>query len=252
MASYGRLWTLFHDADKPRAPDAEVGWYAERLPRDSGPALEAMSGSGRLLIPLLQQGRNVHGVDLSSAMIASCEARLSANGLATPVFRQDIVTLNLPFRYVAVIVADGSFQLLTDPLAAQKALERIRAHLVDPGLLLMDLYIPAEAAHPPGAPVVQIQTVTVPDGTKIARRSEVFVDVDGRRLDIKSRYEQRERATITAREDETLAVTWYSEDEITALLKDAGYRDVTIGEPAWGLGEETPEGERRFSVLARA
>jgi len=252
MAAYGRLCTLFHDADKPRASDAEVAWYTERLPRDSGPSLEVMSGSGRLLIPLLQQGRNVHGADPSSAMIASCEARLSAAGLATPLFRQDAVTLNLPFRYVAAIVAAGSFQLLTDPLAAQKALERIRAHLVDPGLLLVDMYVPAEAAHPPGAPVVQVQTVTLPDGTKIARRSEVFVDVEGRRIDIKSRYEQRERATITAREDESFAFTWYTEEEIAELLKDAGYRDVTIGEPASMVEDVAPEGEHRFSVSARA
>jgi len=251
MASYGRLCTLFYDADKPRASDAEVAWYSARLPRDAGPSLELMSGSGRLLIPLLQQPRNVHGVDLSQPMLASCEARLAATSLATPLFRQDVTALNLPFRYVAAIVAAGSFQLLTDGVAAQKALERIRAHLVDPGLLFMDLYVPAEAVHPPGAPVVQIQTITLPDGTKVARRSEVYVEVEGKRIDIKSRYEQRERATITSREDETLAVTWYSEDEIVALLRDAGYRDVTIGEAAWATDETTPEGERRFSVSAK-
>jgi hypothetical protein len=252
MASYGRLCTLFHDANKPRASDAEAAWYVSRLPKGPGPSLEAMSGSGRLLIPLLQQNQNVHGVDLSPAMTASCEARLAANGLTTPLFRQDIATLNLPFRYVTAIVAGGSFQLLADPLAAQKALARIRAHLVDPGLLLMDMYVPAEAAHPPGAPVVQIETVSLPDGSKIARRSEYYVDVEGKRIDVRSRYEQRERATITAREDETLAVTWYSEDEIVALLREAGYRDVTIGDAAWAVGEEAPEGERRFSVCARA
>ena len=170
----------------------------------------------------------------------------------TPLFRQDVVTLNLPFRYVAAIFADGSFQLLADPLSAHKALERVRAHLVDPGLLLMDLYVPAAAAHPPGAPVVQVQTVALPDGTKIARRSEAFVDVDGRRIDIKSRYEQRERATIAAREDEAIAITWYSEDEIVALLRDAGYRDVAIAEAAAESGLEAPEGERKFSVSAKA
>src|SRR4029434_6434879 len=120
----GRLCTLFYDADKPRASDTEVAWYDERLPQDAGPALEVMSGSGRLLIPLLQHGRNVHGADLSSAMIASCETRLSAGGLAAPIFRQDIVTLNLPFRYVAVIIAARSFQFLAEPLAEHTVVAR--------------------------------------------------------------------------------------------------------------------------------
>jgi len=252
MASYGRLCTLFYDADKPRASESEVAWYCARLPRDAGPVLEAMCGSGRLLIRLLQEGRNVHGADMSAAMIASCDARLAAAGLATPLFRQDVTALNVPFRYAAAIVAAGSLQLLKDQISAQKALERLRAHLVDPGLLLLDMYVPAEAAHPPGAPVVQVQTIALPDGSKIARRSEVFVDVEGRRIDIRSRYEQRERATITAREDESLAVTWYSEEEIVALVRDAGYRDVTVAEPAWPVDGNAPEGERRFSVSARA
>jgi hypothetical protein len=252
MAAYGRLCTLFYDADTPRASGAEVDWYAERLPRDSGPVLEAMAGSGRLLLPLLERRINVHGVDISPAMIASCEARLAAAGLATSIFRQDVVALNLPFRYGAAIIAAGSFQLLTDPVAAQKALARIRAHLVAPGLLLMDLCIPAEALHPPGAPEVQVQTVTLPDATKLARRAEVAVDAEGKRIDIRSRFEQRERAKIIAREDETLAVTWYTEDEIVALVREAGYRDVALGAPAWPVDEAYRGSERRYSVSASA
>ena len=252
MAAYGRLSTRFNDAEKPRASDAEVDWYAERLPRDAGPVLLVMAGSGRLLVPLLERRLNVHGVDASPAMVESCEARLAAAGLATSLFRQDVVTLNVPFRYAAAVVAAGSFQLLTDPVAAQKALARIRAHLVAPGLLLMDLYMPAEAVQPPGAPVVQVQTVTLPDGTRIARRAEMIVDAEGRRIDIRSRYEQRERATIVAREDEALSVTWYGEDEIIALVRDAGYRDVAVGPPARPVGDDAAESERRFSVSARA
>jgi hypothetical protein len=252
MAAYGRLCTLFHDAEKPRATTAEVDWYAERLPRDAGPVLEAMAGSGRLLLPLLERRINVHGVDASASMIASCEARLAAAGLATSLFRQDIVALNLPFRYAAAIVAAGSFQLVADPIAAQKALERIRAHLVAPGLLLMDLYIPAQALHPPGAPEVQVQTVALPDGTKLARRAEVSVDAEGKRIDIRTRYEQRARATITAREDETLALTWYTEDEIVTLLREAGYRDVAFGAPASPVAMDAAASERRYSVSATA
>jgi SAM-dependent methyltransferase len=255
MAAYGPLCTLFYDADKPRASAGEIEWYAARLPRDAGPSLEAMSGSGRLLIPLLQAGFNVHGADLSASMLASCEARLAATTFKTPLFRQDVVSLNLPFRYVAAIIAAGSFQLLFEPLAAQKALQRIRAHLVDPGLLLIDLFVPPEAIHPPGAPLVHVETAALPDGTTIARRSEMFVDAEGRRIDLKSRYEQRERAKVLAREDETLAMTWYGEEEIIALLRDAGFRDVVVGPAAWPPGPpgpQAPEGERRFSVSARS
>ena len=252
MAAYGPLCTLFYDADKPRACAAEIEWYGARLPRDAGPSLEAMSGSGRLLIPLLQAGFNVHGADLSAAMLASCEARLAQARLAPPLFRQDVVALNLPFRYAAAIIAAGSFQLLVDPVAAQKALERLRAHLVDPGLLLIDLFVPPEAIHPPGAPLVHVETATLRNGTTIARRSEMFVDTEGRRIDLRSRYEQRERAKILAREDETLAMTWYSEEEIVAVLRDAGFRDMAVGPPAWPVGPETPQGERRFSVSARS
>ena len=80
----------------------------------------------------------------------------------------------------------------------------------------------------------------------------MFVDVDGRRIDIKSRYEQRERATIAAREDEAIAITWYSEDEIVALLRDAGYRDVAVAEASADSRLEASEGERKFSVSAKA
>jgi len=248
MAAYGRLCTLFYDADKPRAPAAEVAWYAGRLPRDAGPALEAMAGSGRLLLPLCEQRINIHGVDHSEAMQASCAARLARAGLATPLFRQDLAALNLPFRYAAAFVAAGSFQLIVDPVAAMTALERLRAHLIDPGLLLLDFVVPAEALHPPGAPVVEVRSVTLDDGTKIALRSETIVDVEGRRIDTRGRYERREGARLLAREDETIALTWYDEDEIVALLTDTGYRDIAIEVsplPAAGV-------ERRFAVRARA
>jgi SAM-dependent methyltransferase len=252
MAAYGALSTQFYDADKPRAPAAEVGWYAERLPDVAEPVLEVMCGSGRLLIPLLEEGLTVHGCDASAAMLASCEARLDALGYARTLFRQDATALNLPFRYAAAFVAAGSFQLLVERATALAALERIRAHLVDPGYLFLDLFVPAEAVHPPGAPIVEARTVTLPDGTRIAYRAETRVDVENRRVDVQSRYEKRTGPLILAREDETLALTWYDEDEIAELLARAGYRDAKLEPAAWASTRGAPEGERRFAVRARS
>src|SRR5271169_4665926 len=247
MSAYGTLGTLFYDADRPRASDAEVAWYAEHLPRDVGPVLEAMAGSGRLLVPLLEAGIQVHGVDNSEAMLASCERRLARVGRTTRLYRQSVATLNLPSRYAAAYIAAGAFQLLADPITALDALLRIRAHLIDPGLLLLDLFVPTQAEHPPGAPIVEVRTVTPGEGVQIGLRSETFLDVELRRIDVKARYERRDRATITAREDETRALTWYSEEEALQLLGDAGFCDLGTEPLAWSR-----EGGRHFAVRGKA
>ncbi|MBK7743053.1 MAG: class I SAM-dependent methyltransferase [Betaproteobacteria bacterium] len=247
MAAWGPLCTQFHDADQPLAPQTEVDWYLERLPPGDEAVLEVMCGSGRLLLPLLDLDVNLHGCDSSPAMLASCEARLEDIGYETTLFLQDATTLNLPFRYRAAFIAAGSLQLIVDPHAACTALERIRAHLVDPGLLLLDFLVPDVAVHPPGAPVVEARTLPLYDGFKIAHRSETFVDVDGRRIDVRSRYEKRTGPMILAREDETLALTWYTEDEATALVADAGFRDIRI-EPSPFADRRA---QRRFAVSAR-
>jgi SAM-dependent methyltransferase len=246
-SSYGPLCAAFYDADKPNASDEEIAWYDARLPRDAGPVLDVMCGSGRLLAPLVERGHNLHGVDASAAMLARCEQRLDAAGCRAMLFRQDVATLNLPFRYAAAFVAAGSFQLLVDPQAAKRALERVRAHLVPPGRLLMQCFVPAEATHPPGGLVVEVRTVTLAGGGRITLRSEIDVDAEGRRMAWRNRYERREGATIVAREDERLAVTWYDADAISALLLAAGFVDIEIG-PA--PGAEVVDAEA-WTVAAR-
>jgi SAM-dependent methyltransferase len=243
----GPLAALFHDAVNPRAADEEVAWYAKRLPRGAGTVLEPMSGSGRMLVPLLDAGIGVHGVDVSEPMLASCAARLASAGRDTQLFRQDITALNLPFRYCAAFIAGGSFQLLSGRHAALDALLRVRAHLIEPGLLLLALSIPHQAEHPPGAAVIEVRHAHLADGTQVACRSERVVEIQKRWIRTQSRYERRDRGRIIAREDETMMMTWYDEEQITTLLGDAGYRDVRIEPPA-----TTGANARHFAVSASA
>ena len=247
MSSFGPLSTEFHDAVQGRADDAEVAWYAARLPRGAGPVLEGLCGSGRTLVPLVRQGFHVHGVEQSGAMLAACEAHLAAEGLTTTLFRQDVTELNLPFRYGAAYVSGGSFQLLATLPAARRALERIKAHLLPPGILLLDLVVPEAGLHPPGAAVVEIRMAKLAGGARITLRTETLVHADARRLDVSSRFEKRVPNDEVVREDATHARTWYEEADIVALLAACGFADIAI--------ETTPrpvEGERRFAVRGRA
>ena len=243
----GPLAARLEAAAKPHAAEAEIGWYAQHLPAGLGPILEVMCGTGPLLPPLLRRGLHVHGVDPSAAKLAECERRLSAAGVSTPLFRQPVAQLNLPFRYAAAFCAGGSFQQIDDPLAALEALRRTRAHLIDPALFVIELRVPSFATSPPGAPRVEIRSLALPDGTRITARSEATIDRDARRFDVATRYEHRDGTRIDAREDLIEAWTWYGEDEAVELLASAGFIDVRIAPAACA-----PDDGHAFALIGRA
>jgi SAM-dependent methyltransferase len=247
---YGPLRALFDEAIAPRADPVEIAWYGARLPRGAGVLLQPLTGHGRLLIPLSDAGFALHGVDPSAACLARCRARLDEAGCAAELFRQDVCSLNLPFRYAAAFFAAGTFQRLNDRRRALDALLRIRAHLIEPGLLLLQFCVPEEAAHPPGAAVVEWRMLPLPDGSRIARRSETLIDVAARRSEVHSRFERRRGARVTAREDEVCEATWYTEEQAVELVADAGYRDVRC-ESLPSYPREDGAAARRFALVAR-
>ena len=59
VTACGPLCARFESAAAPRAPDAEIAWYRERLPRGAGSVLEAMCGHGRVLVPLFEAGAQI-------------------------------------------------------------------------------------------------------------------------------------------------------------------------------------------------
>lgn len=188
-----------------------------------------MCGSGRLLVPLAARGHKMHGVDLSAARLAQCELRLAARQLTAPLFRQDVTQMNLPFRYGCAFAAGSAFQCVTDPGAALGALGRIRAHLVAPGILLIDAEVPAASVQRLGAPLVEVRTVKLADGSQIALRSETTWWADARLVRAEHRYAHRMGAQRLAEEHETVTRVWYPPEDLASLVREAGFEDVRIG-----------------------
>lgn len=245
----GVLRHAFELASEREASTEEIAFYARELPAPgAGPALAAMCGVGHLLVPLALAGHKVHGVDPSAAAIAICEAQLAGRSAPVPLFRQSLTELNLPFRYGMAFIAGGALQHIVDPMRALAALTRVRAHLIAPATLIVELAIPPEVQHAPGAPLIEVRTATSADGAQIVWRSETSVDVEGRRVDRSNRFEKREGRAIVAREDEKSAFTWYTEDEIVALLRGVDFAEVAVTVPPWGGAS----GEQRMIAIARA
>jgi len=205
----------------------DLAAYASHLPQDSGAVLVAGTHAGRLLLELVALGYHAHGVESSAAELAHAQTALDEGGCAAPLFRQDLATLNLAFRYAGMLIGARLWQGLRRA-SVQSALTRAKAHLVEPGVLLLELEVPAEAEHPPGAPLVEIERVKLADGSIITRRCERSVDAQAHRVNITERYELRAGAAVTAREDARLAIHWYDESEAHVMMIEAGFANVAI------------------------
>jgi len=227
-AAFGPLAAQFHDASKPRASGDELAVFMRHLGADVSLALDVMCGTGRVLIPCLERGAKVHGVDQSAAMLARCEGNLAVAAQAAPLFRQDVAQLNVPFRYGCAFVAGGALSLITDPTALHAALERIRAHLVPPGRLLIDCRVPGSAQQRLAAPLVEVTTARLGDGSQIVRRSETTWTAEAKLVRAQHRYTHRRGTQRIAEEHEAIRATWHERDDIADLVRAAGYRDIAF------------------------
>lgn len=119
----------------------DLDLYRDYATLCTGPLLELACGSGRLLVPLAQEGYHLTGVDTSARMLALAGEALQEAGVAEQVtlVQQDICNLHLPQKYSLVFIALGSFAHLTSRKAQQQALAAIRAHIPTGGTLIVDI-----------------------------------------------------------------------------------------------------------------
>jgi len=109
---YGTLATEVYDLDKPIGSSfGDVEYYRRKLAGITGRILEPATGTGRILIPLLQSGLDVEGLDTSPDMLAVCRQHCHDRGL-DPVLRQaDMTTFAQAGAYQAVIIPAGSYSM---------------------------------------------------------------------------------------------------------------------------------------------
>jgi len=218
--AYGKLCTLFYNATKVYASEKEVNFYASFMHKGSR-ALEAMSGSGRLQIPLIQLGFTVDGVDNASAMLNSCHARCADLKLAPEIYEQSLENLELPHRYQTVIIVVGSFQLIIDPGIALKSLKNIRAHMSDNGDLLIDVFIPDQTIDG------QVTRIAKLDNNAIIRLTTRYVfNTKEKIADTFCLYELIRNGIVEEQENELIQITWYTDHELKDLLQQAGFEVV--------------------------
>ena len=222
---YNKLCTEFYNADKQFAKEGELQLYKELFSKDDS-ILEPMCGSGRLLIPLLQLGLHVEGLDNSIFMLESCKQRALELNL-NPVLYQDSINDFLPNKqYQGIIIPLGSFQLLYPREKAYESLAEFNRWLAPGGKLVMDLFVPWEVLYEQSEVGTSTHQVELPTDELIRIDNQSTVNKFEQHVLSKTHYAKFSGKTLVKEEQEQMDILWYYQYEIELMLEKYGFKQI--------------------------
>ncbi len=137
-AKYYDLWTQDFTED--------IDFYLRLAEEAGSPILEGMCGTGRILIPLAQEGYEVVGVDRSTAMLDQCTAKISMLDEEVveriDIIQEDIRDFELDREFRLVLVPYNSFLHLLETEDQESALKNIAKHMSGDGMFVMSVFNP--------------------------------------------------------------------------------------------------------------
>jgi SAM-dependent methyltransferase len=108
-----------------------------------GRVLEVCCGNGRILVPAIEAGVRVDGLDTSAAMLDDARAKLAARGLEAQLFTADMRDFALPRRYALIVIAFNSFMHNLTQADQLATLDCCRRHLEPGGRLAIVAFHPS-------------------------------------------------------------------------------------------------------------
>jgi len=227
MKMYKKLCTQFYDIDKPVPTPSSLAFYMKYINKKTEPILEPMCGSGRFLIPILEKGFDIDGVDASSDMINACKIKISEKGLSTNLYEQFLDKLDLPRKYRLVFIPEGSLGLIIDENLLLASLKKIYNHMVSGGKFLVEIETPY--AKPKEIGKTNVKTRERSDGLKIILSSSCVSYDESKKISTGiSKYELFKNGELIETELEEFKVRYFDIEEFRNMLNSAGFNNIKI------------------------
>ena len=135
----------------------DLDFYVAAAKAARGAVLELGCGTGRVLIPTLQAGVDIDGVDVRPEMLEALKRKAAALGLKPRLYPADMRDFTTPRRYALITTPFRAFMhnLSTDDQLS--CLRVCREHLDSGGALLFNIFHPSfdKLAHGEGEPYLE-------------------------------------------------------------------------------------------------
>jgi SAM-dependent methyltransferase len=113
-----------------------------------GRALELGIGTGRIAIPLARRGVEVHGIDLSEAMVAKLRGKPGAERIGVTI--GDFATTKVEGSFSVAYLVFNTIENLTTQDQQVACFENVASHLEPGGSFVIEVTVPDLRRLPPG------------------------------------------------------------------------------------------------------
>ena len=218
---YGSLCTELYERLHARAPEDELAFYLSYA-RPGQRILEPLCGSGRFLVPFLERGLDIRGMDASEEMLS----RLREKAPRARVERADLAAYSPGERFDYIFISSGSVSLFTDLELCKGILRRIRGLLAPDGVFVFA--VDTVAARCPDDKEYRL-AVSVPagDGPELRLRTKNHYDPASQTQFSPGIYERYRGAALLEQETMDFQTHLYRYGEMEGYLAEAGFSRVT-------------------------
>lgn len=133
----------YYDLAPP--PFDDISFYRQRVHSHRTIVLELGCGTGRVLVPLAENGLAIHGLDSSPAMLEICRERLATANIppnVASVGLGDISAFSLGQKFDLLIAPYRVFQNLESDEQVDGFFRCVREHLVPGGSCILNVFRP--------------------------------------------------------------------------------------------------------------
>ena len=219
--TYLNLCTQVYDLSKPKPPELDYQFYHSYVTKAQGLILEPMCGTGRFLLPILEEGFDIHGFDASDDMLQALYKKAKIKNLKPTVWKGFLADLARRERYKLIFIPSGSFCLITNQEEAKIALKNFYDHLETDGIFLFEIDT-IKSVPPLG--IWKGQKWYRPDGKMILLST--CPSFEDNICNITCKYELINNNSIIHTEIEELKIRIYETEDLIKMLKEIVFKHI--------------------------
>jgi SAM-dependent methyltransferase len=243
--TYLSLCTEVYDLSKPKPPEDAYAFYRSYVEDSKGAVLEPMCGTGRFLLPLMEEGFDVHGFDASEYMLEALRLKAKGLNLEPNIWKGFVQDLNRVDKYDLIFIPGGSFGIITDKSQVKESLKIFYNHMNKGGILLFEV---ESLKSIPALGVWRGSVFYRKDGLKLI--ASMFTALEKDICTSIQKYELVEWNAVIKTEVEELKIRIYEKDDLLKVLQEIGFKDVNIIK-TFDKSKPADEGDKVFVYECR-